>query len=171
MVTKVADVREIVKNGIANPRAAMPAIKVLARSADWAEREVSATTLVEISKKQPEKVIAEMLAWSKDRDPNVRRTASEALRHIARKHPASVLPVLENLKADSSLYVRKSVANVLRNAGNYDPDFVLEVCGQWATLHDANTDWIIKDGLRKLKTTHGAKAELILGSLSSARTA
>jgi len=171
MVTKVADVREIVKSGIANPSAALPAIKSLARSADWAEREVSATALVEISKKQPERVISEMLAWSKDRDPNVRRTASEALRHIARKHPMSVLPVLETLKADSSLYVRKSVANVLRNAGNYHPDFVLEVCAHWATLHNANTDWIIKDGLRKLRITHSSEAELILGSLSSARTA
>ena len=171
MVTKVADVREIVKTGVANPRAAMPAVKALAKSDDWVEREVSATALVEISKKQPEKIISEMLIWSRDRNPNVRRTASEALRHVARKRPMNVLPVLENLKADPSLYVRKSVANVLRNAGNYYPEFVLEVCSRWATLHDANTDWIIKDGLRKLRTTRSAEVELILGSLSSARTA
>jgi len=169
MVNKVADVQDIVKTGVVNPRKAFPNIKALAKSKDWVKREVSATALVEISKKQPEKVVSEMLNWSKDRDPNVRRTASEALRHMARKHPAHVLPVLENLKADTSLYVRKSVANVLRNAGNYDPDFVLGVCAQWATLHDPNTDWIIKDGLRKLKTTRHKEAEHIIRSLESAR--
>ena len=96
MVTKVADVRAIVKTGVASPRRAFPNIKALAKSDDWVEREVSATALVEISKKQSEEIVAEMLIWSKDRDPNVRRTASEALRYIARKHPAKVLPVLEN---------------------------------------------------------------------------
>ena len=83
IVTKVSDVKEIVKKGIANPRQAFPEIKALARSDDWAEREVSATALVEISKKQPDELIAEMLRWSKVQDPNVRRTASESLRHIA----------------------------------------------------------------------------------------
>src|SRR5690242_8906313 len=123
MVTKVADVRDIVTTGVANPSKAFPSIKTLAKSDDWIKREVSATALVEISKKQPEAIVSEMLMWSKDRDENVRRAASEGLRHIARKHPAMVLAILDNLKADSSLYVRKSVANVLRNAGNYDPDF------------------------------------------------
>ena len=171
MVSKVADVRDIVNTGIANPRQAFPNIKALAKSDNWVEREVCATALVEISKKQPEKIVAEMLIWTRDRDPNVRRTASEALRHIARKHPANVLPVLENLKADSNLYVRKSVANILRNAGNYDPDFVLGVCSQWATLHSANTNWIIRDGLRKLKTTRPTEVERILSSLRSTSTA
>ena len=169
MVSKVADVQDIVKTGVVNPRKAFPIIKALAKSEDWVKREVSATALVEISKKQPEKVVTEMLTWSKDTNPNIRRTASEALRHIARKHPAHVLPVLENLKADASLYVRKSVGNVLRNAGNYDPDFVLGVCSRWATLHDPNTNWIIKDGLRKLKTTRPEEVEHILRSSKPAR--
>jgi 3-methyladenine DNA glycosylase AlkC len=171
MVTKVADVPEIVKSGVANPRKAFPDLKALAKSDDWVKREVSATALVEISKKQPEKIVAEMLTWSQDGNPNVRRTASEGLRHIARKHPAAVLPVLEHLKADSSLYVRKSVANVLRNAGNYDADFVLGVCTQWATTRNSNTNWIIKDALRKLKTTRPTEVECIVRSLQSIGTA
>jgi 3-methyladenine DNA glycosylase AlkC len=169
-VAKVSEVREIVKTGLANPRRAFPQIKALAKSDDWAEREVSATALVEISKKQSEKIIAEMLTWSKDNNPNVRRTASEALRHIARKQPASVLPILENLKNDSSLYVRKSVANVIRNAGNYEPEFVLTLCSRWGLLHDANTNRIIKDALRKLKTTRPTEVGQILESLQRTRT-
>jgi 3-methyladenine DNA glycosylase AlkC len=165
MVTKVADVKDIVMLGVVDPRKAFPNIKALAKSDDWVKREVSATALVEISKKQPEKTVAEMLAWSRDRNPNVRRAASEGLRHIARKQPEAVLPVLENLKADSSLYVRKSVANVLRNAGNYDAEFVLRVCTQWASTRDSNIDWTIKDALRKLKTTRPIEVARILGSL------
>src|SRR2546423_12637430 len=106
-VTRVADVRDIVKAGVTNPRQAFRVIKALAKSDDWVEREVSATALVEISKKQPDRVVAEMLTWSKDRDQNVRRTASEGLRHVARKCQADILPVLENLKTDSSLFVRE----------------------------------------------------------------
>jgi len=165
MVTKVADVRDIVKIGVANPREAFPVIKQLAKSDNWVEREVSATALVEISKKQPDKITAEMLIWSHDRNASVRRTASEALRHVARKDPHRVLPILENLNTDPSLYVRKSVANILRNAGNYDPDFVLDVCSHWATRGDPKTNWIIRDGLRKLKTTRPFEVTKIVGSL------
>ncbi len=164
MVTKVWHGKDILQKGIADPRQAVPDIKALATSDDWSEREVAATALVKISKKQPDKVVAEMLIWSTDRDPNVRRTASEALRYLARKRPADILPVLENLKTDSNLYVRKSVANVLRNAGNYDPDFVLNVCSRCAALRNTNTKWIIKDGLRKLKTTRASEVDYILKS-------
>jgi 3-methyladenine DNA glycosylase AlkC len=68
MVSKVADVQDIVDTGVVNPRKAFPNIKALAKSDDWVQREVSATALVEISKKQPEKVVTEMLTWSKDRN-------------------------------------------------------------------------------------------------------
>jgi len=167
MVSKAADIRDIVKTGITNPTRAFPVIKALAKSDDWVEREVSATALVEISKKRPDRVIAEMLIWSRRRDANVRRIASEALRHVARKHPEQVLPILEHLKTDSSLYVRKSVANVLRNAGNYYPEFVLDVCSRWAKLRHPNTNWIIRDGLRKLKNTRPTEVENIFGTLRS----
>ena len=165
MVTKVADVRDIVKTGVTSPRNAFPVIKALAKSEDWVEREVSATALVEISKKRADKITAEMLIWSQDRNANVRRTASEGLRHVARKNPQQVLPILEQLNTDSSLYVRKSVANVLRNAGNYDPDFVLDVCSRWATMGDPNTNWIIRDGLRKLKASRPTEVNNIVSSL------
>lgn len=111
-----------------------------------------------------------MLTWNKDNNSNVRRTASEALRHIAQKQPASVLPILENLKNDSSLYVRKSVANVIRNAGNDEPEFVLTLCSRWGLLHDANTNRIIKDALRKLKTTRPTEVGQVLESLQRTRT-
>jgi 3-methyladenine DNA glycosylase AlkC len=167
MVSKVSDVQQIVKSGIAEPRRSFPAIKTLAASQDWQEREVAATALVEISKKKPDEVVAEMLIWSDDLDPNIRRTASEGLRDIARKSPSQVLPVLEKLNADPSLYVRKSVANVLRNVSRRNPDFALQVCRRWAAQGNSNTNWIIKDGLKKLKETQPKEVEGIIDSLGT----
>ena len=98
--------------------------------------------------------VAEMMRWVDNSNPNVRRTASEGLRDIARKQPELVLSVIAKLNADPNLYVKKSVANVLRNAGNYHPAFVLRVCADWAKQENPETDWIIKDGLRKLKVSY-----------------
>jgi 3-methyladenine DNA glycosylase AlkC len=150
MVTKVSDVKNLVKLGITEPKQAFPNIKQLAQSNDWKAREVAATCLVEISKRRATEVIQEMLHWADDSNPNIRRTASEGLRDVSRKNPDAVLPVIEKLKTDDNLYVKKSVANVLRNASRYDPRFVFELCKKWALLGNPNTNWIIKDGIKKL---------------------
>lgn len=113
MITKVSQVKHLVVRGLVNFEQALPEIKQLAQSEDWKEREVAATILVEISKKNAARVIAEASLWADDPDPNIRRAASEGLRHLSRRNPEQVLPVLEKLKQDADLYVKKSVANVL----------------------------------------------------------
>src|SRR4051812_14834803 len=106
MIDKIADVPHLVSKGRADPRAAFPEIRSLAASDRWQTREVAATALVEISKKQPDAVVGEMLRWARDRDRNIRRAASEGLRDVARKSPDAVAPVLELLRGDPDLYVR-----------------------------------------------------------------
>src|SRR4051794_39187127 len=115
MVTKLSDVRDIVRQAIDDPQQSFSAIMELASSEDWKEREVAATILVEGSKKKLIEIVAEMILWADHPDQNVRRTASEGLRNVARKKPELVLPVIEKLKDDPNIYVKKSVANVLRN--------------------------------------------------------
>jgi 3-methyladenine DNA glycosylase AlkC len=165
MITKIADVPQLVPKGRDDPRAAFPEIRALAASAHWQEREVAATALVEISKKRSTAVVAELLRWTRDPDPNIRRTASEGLRDVARRTPADVLPVLERLRADEDLYVRKSIANVLRNAGKRHPAFVLDLCRRWAREGNPHTNWIVKDGLRKLRESEPNTVEAIIASL------
>lgn len=164
-VTKVSDVKELVQKGVKDPRKAFPHIRKLAESGDWKVREVAATALVEISKKRRREVVEEMLRWVEDDDQNVRRAAVEGLRDIARKEPNDIVAVLEKAKTDTSLYVKKSVANVLRNASKRNPDFVLSLCRTWLNLCNPNTNWIIRDGLRKLKKTRPNEVKEILEKL------
>lgn len=65
------------------------------------------------------------------------------------EHIDQILAILEVLKADSSLYVRKSVANNLNDLSKKYPDLVLERLAAWKG-QSAETDWIIKQGLRTL---------------------
>src|SRR5438309_611887 len=111
--TKVSDVDELVRRGLAAPAAVMAEIQSMAASDDWRVREVAATALVRIGKKHSEEVTATLKKWTKSKDENIRRASSEGLRGTARLAPLSVLPILEALRADSSLYVKKSVANIL----------------------------------------------------------
>jgi 3-methyladenine DNA glycosylase AlkC len=166
MIAKIADVEALVSRGRADPESAFAEVRRLAASEEWQtrEREVAATTLVEIGKKHPEAVAANALKWAKSDEPFLRRAASEGLRGIVKVRPELVWPVLEKLRADDDLYVRKSVANILRNASGKHADAVLATCRRWAALRDPNTQWIIRDGLRKLKISRAAEAAAILGA-------
>ena len=57
-----------------------------------------------------------------------------------------------------------SFPDVLRNAGNYHPEFVLKVCADWAKGKNSDTKWIIKDALRKLKTSRPKEVAKIFAS-------
>jgi len=71
MVTKIGEVKNLVELGIKQPKEAFPKIKQLAESDDWKVREVAATCLVEIGRKRPQEVIAEMMLWADDKDANI----------------------------------------------------------------------------------------------------
>ncbi|MEK4352474.1 hypothetical protein MKX41_16600 [Paenibacillus sp. FSL R5-0475] len=108
--------------------------------------------------REPERMMAQMLVWSKHPDEHVRRLASEGCRPrlpwgqalpMFKVDPAPVLPVLEQLKKDSSLYVRKSVANNLNDIAKDHPEVVLETARRWIGI-DPLTDWIVRHGCRSL---------------------
>lgn len=115
--------------------------------------------------RHPEKVMAQMLAWSRHPHHHVRRFASEGCRPrlpwamaipFLKKDPSPIFPILENLKADPSLFVRKSVANNLNDIAKDHPDLVATNVKNWKG-NRAETDWIIRHGCRTLlKKAHPA---------------
>ena len=167
MIAKIQDIKDLLVRGRIEPDAAFPALRKLAASDQWQTREVAATALVEIGKRHPAAVLELACRWAKDPDANVRRAASEGLRGIVKVDPDAVRPVLETLRADPELYVKKSVANVLRNASGKHADFVLAICRQWVDSGNPHTRWIVKDGLRKLKSSHPRQVAGVLEALDA----
>lgn len=108
--------------------------------------------------KYEDKMIPQMLRWSKHQNLHVRRLSTEGCRPrlpwamalpSLKKDPTPILPILENLKQDSSEYVRRSVANNLNDISKDHPDTVLKIAKQWKGL-GVETDAIIKHGFRTL---------------------
>ncbi|OKP84678.1 hypothetical protein A3844_19510 [Paenibacillus helianthi] len=108
--------------------------------------------------RDPQRMMAQMLQWSKHPNEHVRRLSSEGSRPrlpwgqalpMFKRDPSPVLPVLEQLKADPSLYVRKSVANNLNDIAKDHPEVVMDTVRRWKGV-SAHTDWIVRHGCRTL---------------------
>ena len=166
MINRISDIKPLLLEGRQDPNAVMTRLRALAASSSWQEREVAATALVELAKRHPDVILATAAKWAQARDANIRRAASEGLRGVVQREPERVRPILETLREDSDLYVKKSVANVLRNATRTQADFVVELCTEWARSTNPHTRWIIRDGLRKLKSTRPMDAIRILSFLA-----
>lgn len=121
--------------------------------------------------RDPERGMAQMLAWTQHPNEHVRRLASEGCRPrlpwaqslpMFKADPAPILPILERLKADESLYVRKSVANNLNDIAKDQPELVLDTVRAWKGSHP-HTDWIIRHGSRSLIRRADPAAMAIFG--------
>lgn len=108
--------------------------------------------------RDPERMMHQMLVWSKSSNEHVRRLSSEGCRPrlpwgeafpMFKRDPSLVLHVLEQLKEDSSLYVRKSVANNLNDISKDNPLILLEIIRLWKGVNP-NTDWILRHASRTL---------------------
>lgn len=108
--------------------------------------------------KDQERMLRQMLAWSRSDNHHVRRLASEGCRPrlpwgVALKNiiqdPSPIIPILARLKQDQSLYVRKSVANNLNDISKDHPQLVKDLVKAWKG-EDPDTDWILKHGCRTL---------------------
>jgi len=125
--------------------------------------------------KNEEKMMNQMLVWSKDENEHVRRLASEGCRPLLpwapglprlKKDPSLILPILENLKEDDSLYVRKSVANNLNDISKNHPEIVIEIAKKWFG-DNKNTNWIVKHACRTLLKQANPAALEIFGFVDS----
>lgn len=112
----------------------------------------------EFLKRDFDKTIKVMQAWSKDKNAHVRRLACEGSRprlpwsfklDAVIQSPEKTRSILEALKSDEELYVRKSVANHLNDISKENPDYMLKLIHSW-DKNNKHTAWIIKHASRTL---------------------
>jgi 3-methyladenine DNA glycosylase AlkC len=105
----------------------------------------------------PERTLNQLLEWTQDADPHVRRLCAEGTRprlpwamHLLEfiKNPEPVLPILEKLKDDPDLYVRRSVANHLGDIAKNHLELVLGICNRWLQGASPERRWLIRHALR-----------------------
>ena len=108
--------------------------------------------------KYPDKMMKQMLVWSKHEHWGVRRLSSEGCRPRLpwamalpnlKKDPTPIIPILENLKNDPARFVRLSVANNLNDIAKDNPEIVIDLAKKWKG-ESKEVDWIIKHGCRTL---------------------
>jgi len=108
--------------------------------------------------KNEERMMAQMVTWSKHKSEHVRRLSCEGCRPQLpmaqslpnfKKDPTPILPILTQLKNDPSPHVRKSVANNLNDISKTRPDVVVRLAKDWYGKSEY-TDWIVKHGCRTL---------------------
>ena len=116
-----------------------------------------------------------MLSCSMHQHPNVRRFASEGCRarlpwamalESFKQNASPIIPILENLKSDNSLFVRKSVANNLNDISKDHPELALRMAKKWIG-NNAETNWIVKHGMRTLLKSGHSEAMALFGYAGS----
>lgn len=121
--------------------------------------------------KYEDKMMQEMLKWTKSDNVHVRRLASEGCRPrlpwgIAlpefKKNPDKVIKILEELKNDPEEYVRKSVANNLNDISKDNPEIAIKLIKKWYG-ENKNLNWIVKHGSRTLLKSGNSEIMKIFG--------
>jgi 3-methyladenine DNA glycosylase AlkC len=122
--------------------------------------------------KDPERMMAQMLAWTQHESHHVRRLASEGCRPRLpwamalpkfKRDPSPILPILEALKQDDSEYVRRSVANNLNDIAKDHPQVVIDVLQRWRSIDTPEIRWMIERALRTLIKQGHVEALSLLG--------
>ncbi len=122
--------------------------------------------------RDPERVMAVLRTWTKDRNPHVRRLVSEGTRlrlpWAARvawldAHPERVLALLERLKDDPSTMVRRSVANNLNDLGKVHPDLLIRTAAAWLEKGSAARRRLVEHALRSAVKRGESHALRLLG--------
>lgn len=122
----------------------------------------------------PERTLAQLMEWTEDKDPHVRRLCSEGTRPRLPwairipafiNNPRPVLPILEALKDDVDLYVRRSVANHIGDIAKDHPTLAFELCERWLDGATKERKWLLRHAVRH-PAKKGVKAALRIRRLA-----
>jgi 3-methyladenine DNA glycosylase AlkC len=122
--------------------------------------------------KDPERTFATLRAWTKDKNPHVRRLVSEGTRlrlpwgtRVAwlDANPRRILELLELLKDDPASVVRRSVANNLNDLGKLHPELLIETCAAWLEGPSEDRRALVEHALRSAVKRGSNDALRLLG--------
>jgi 3-methyladenine DNA glycosylase AlkC len=122
----------------------------------------------------PERTLTQLMKWTDNPDPHVRRLCSEGTRPRLPwaiqipafiKDPRPVLPILESLKDDPDLYVRRSVANHIGDIAKDHPRLAFELCDRWLESASKERKWLLRHAVRH-PAKKGVKAALRIRRLA-----
>ena len=57
----------------------------------------------------------------------------------------------------------EEVAHILREISKKDPNLVFDLCLEWTKLNNQNTNWIMKDGMKKLPAKEQERLKSLIG--------
>ncbi len=122
----------------------------------------------------PDRTLVQLMEWTEDKDPHVRRLCSEGTRPRLPwapripafiKNPHPVLPILESLKDDPDLYVRRSVANHIGDIAKDHSRLAFELCERWLEGASKERKWLVRHAVRH-PAKKGVKAALRIRRLA-----
>ena len=122
-----------------------------------------------------ERTLAQLMNWTQDPDPHVRRLCTEGTRPRLPwamrlpafiQDPRPVMPILETLKDDPELYVRRSVANHVGDIAKDHPELAFALCERWIQGATTERKWLIRHALRH-PAKKGVPAALRLRKLAA----
>ncbi len=122
----------------------------------------------------PDRTLAQLMQWTGDPDPHVRRLCSEGTRPRLPwatripafiKDPRPVLPILKALKDDVDLYVRRSVANHIGDIAKDHPRLAFDLCERWLDGATKERKWLLRHAVRH-PAKKGVKAALRIRRLA-----
>jgi len=100
----------------------------------------------------PELVLPFSEKWIKDKDKWIKRFGVVTLRGYKKvKTTNKVFKILDTVMENDDKDVKKAVSWILREITKFNPKEVFEFLTKWTkSKPDKNTQWIIKDGMKKL---------------------
>ncbi len=148
-----------------------PTISALARYTEFSSSEFAVRPMIIADQ---ERMLAQMLTWTKNSNEHVRRLASEGSRPrlpwamalpALKKDPTPLLPILDALRSDKSEYVRRSVANNLNDISKDHPELVLGIANRWLSESscDANRRRLVKHACRSMLKAGNPKVLRLFG--------
>ncbi|ODS42979.1 MAG: hypothetical protein MSIBF_06935 [Candidatus Altiarchaeales archaeon IMC4] len=144
------------KFGPKNPKVCLDFVSsVLLDLDNWAVCDNLAMFGVEpILYSSPELVLPLSEKWIKDKNKWIRRFGVVSLRGYKRiQITDKVFEILDLVMEDNEKDIKKAVAWILREITKANPKEVFEFLTKWAkSKPDKNTRWVIKDGMKKLRS-------------------